>query len=1291
MRFAHNGITPSAPERFLCHEVDSYSFMNPKVRKNAPPSEVQTRLDELDLYRSALNHVSDITYLLDVRQGKLLKNTARFAGGQIERMTGYSAEELTRKPGLWFSLIHPDDVLTMLPDSADMQQPIRREIRLRHKDTGEVHPLAEVLTPQRDSAGQIIRLIGIARDITERRQMEDQLRKLSSAVEQSPAVILITDTQGKIEYVNPAFTAITGFTSEEAIGQMPRILKSGETPDEQYKDLWQTLSRGETWEGELLNRSKTGQLFWMRERISPLRDTEGRITHYLAVEEDITERKRTEVEAHLLLLLTQQIESASSLEAMTRIAIQQVCEYTGWEIGEAWIPNEQRTLLEYAPECSFLSDEGNPAWRAFARRSAKMTFAAGEGLPGRVWMNKRPEWEHDVSQLLEHLFLRAKLAKRAGLKSALGVPVMTGSGVLLAVLVFYMSVPRPSDQRMIDLISSVVAQLGSIIQRKLVEDALRASEERYRSLFNGVPIGLYRSTAEGRLLDVNQAEADMLGYDSVEELMQTHAADLYVEPETRQRWQADLKPSDTIFHVFKHLRRKEGAQIWVQDTGRIVRNSAGQVEYYEGALIDVTRRKLAEDALIQSEQKYRELIEQASDGIVMFDRQGRLLEANAATCAMLGHNKAELLTMKVQDVLRLSVAELAQFAEQFSALRVSTPVRAEIDLYRADHTLMQVEVSINLLPNGHVQALLHDITRRKQIQQVEREQHALAETLHSISITTSSTLDPDKVLDSVLEHVDKLISHQDAAILLDRGSTFLRRHQIDVTLSIPTADLPILADLMEAQSPILVEDIRHNPEYKKLCAANHWGNFARSLLIAPIRVDQKAIGLLLLTHPQPAYFQTQHAAHIATLLAQVSIALTNAHLYATEQRGRVIAEALRHSAESLASTVQMESTLESIIDQLGKLIHYDRTMLLLFEKNRIRLAIERGFSQHNRLADTGIELLKQTPIFDPGMSGKFIYIPDVHTDEAFASLVKLDQKVHSWVSLPLMASGVILGVLLVGSVRLAAFTPADLAVMKDFGIQVSLAVRNRLIITHLEESLSELAQAQEKLRRSARLSAAGEIASGVAHQINNPLTAIIGRVHILMAELDPGSPAYATGSAIQQAAYRAGAIVQRMLDLARETQYTMLPVKINDSIQSALSLVQTQLDSSSIQLRLNLAADLPEIMGSDQHLQDVWLNLLLNARDAMQAARGKKVIKIATRLNDRADRIEIEIQNNGAGFPEESYEKLFTPFVTTKQHGTGLGLAICLEVVTRHQGTIELTSQPGEAACFLISLPVARA
>jgi len=152
--------------------------------------------------------------------------------------------------------------------------------------------------PLVDSRGVYRARVWYFRDITERKRAEERLRKLSRAVEQSPAAVMITDVHGAIEYVNPKFTQITGYTAAEVKGQNPHILKSGKQPAVVYEELWRTILAGGEWRGEFANRKKSGEIYWESASIVPIRDSAGAITHFLAVKEDITERKRAEEELH---------------------------------------------------------------------------------------------------------------------------------------------------------------------------------------------------------------------------------------------------------------------------------------------------------------------------------------------------------------------------------------------------------------------------------------------------------------------------------------------------------------------------------------------------------------------------------------------------------------------------------------------------------------------------------------------------------------------------------------------------------------------------------------------------------------------------------------------------------------------------------------------------------------------------------------------------------------------------------------------------------------------------------
>ncbi|MBN2805259.1 MAG: PAS domain S-box protein [Prolixibacteraceae bacterium] len=193
----------------------------------------------------------------------------------------------------WTEGVHPDDLdacVQTYVEAFDRMEPFDMEYRLRHV-SGEYRWIQDLGTPNYDRNGVFVGYIGHCFDITNRKQTENEFRKLSRALEQSPDSILITDTRGNIEFVNPALLKLSGYTKEELIGKNPRIFKSGETSREEYAAMWHTISSGKVWEGELHNRKKNGELFWETATISPVFNSKGMITNYLAIRKDITAQK----------------------------------------------------------------------------------------------------------------------------------------------------------------------------------------------------------------------------------------------------------------------------------------------------------------------------------------------------------------------------------------------------------------------------------------------------------------------------------------------------------------------------------------------------------------------------------------------------------------------------------------------------------------------------------------------------------------------------------------------------------------------------------------------------------------------------------------------------------------------------------------------------------------------------------------------------------------------------------------------------------------------------------------
>ncbi len=211
-----------------------------------------------------------------------------------ERFYGWSKEEMLK--------MRIDEINTLSINKLELEinnvlNQRRAIFNFQHRINGGEKRDVEVVCSRITIKGKHL-LHSIVYDITEQKRAEEQVVKLKKGIEQSPAIVIIADIKGSIEYVNPKFVEVTGYSVDEVLGQNPRILKSGYHPDEVYKAMWNTLLAGNDWKGELLNKKKNGDLYWESTSISPIRDENGKIKYFIAVKEDITERKQIEFELY---------------------------------------------------------------------------------------------------------------------------------------------------------------------------------------------------------------------------------------------------------------------------------------------------------------------------------------------------------------------------------------------------------------------------------------------------------------------------------------------------------------------------------------------------------------------------------------------------------------------------------------------------------------------------------------------------------------------------------------------------------------------------------------------------------------------------------------------------------------------------------------------------------------------------------------------------------------------------------------------------------------------------------
>ncbi|MEW5957075.1 MAG: PAS domain S-box protein [Chloroflexota bacterium] len=398
-------------------------------------------------------------------------------------------------------------------------------------------------------------VICVARDITQRKQIEQELQKLSRAVEQSASTVVITDTEGYIEYANPRFTETTGYTLAEALGQHIRILKSGQTPPAEYRRLWATITAGKEWRGELCNQKKNGELFWESTTISPLKNTQGVITQFLAVKEDTTGRRQVE-------------EALRQSREKYRLVVDNIKEVI--------------FQVDAAGCFTFL----NWAWTEI------LGFPLKECLGTSYLDYIHPDDRQSIAGFFQALWDQDLDYCRHTFR------FIARDGRLCWIEV-YAKLTQDSN----GAIPSISGTLNDISDRKRAEQALQASETRFRTLATHAPVGILETDAQGEGVFVNQHWCDLTGMTVAESLGPGWTKAL--QPDDRgsvfAEWITAAQAGRASAREYR-LQTPAGKVFWVSGKAIVLRDEAGEITGYLGTIIDITeskqmREQLAQDAV----------------------------------------------------------------------------------------------------------------------------------------------------------------------------------------------------------------------------------------------------------------------------------------------------------------------------------------------------------------------------------------------------------------------------------------------------------------------------------------------------------------------------------------------------------------------------------------------------------------------------------------------------------------------------------------------------------------------
>ena len=399
---------------------------------------------------------------------------------------------------------------------------------------------------------------------------------------------------------------------------------------------------------------------------------------------------------------------------------------------------------------------------------------------------------------------------------------------------------------------------------------------------------------------------------------------------------------------------------------------------------------------------------------------------------------------------------------------------------------------------------------------------------------------------------------------------------------------------------------------------------------------------------------------------------------------------------TISNSLDLNEVLNSTIDKIRELLESDSVRIYLLDgkRNVLNLAAHKGLSSefisksHIRHREVGAGSLGQAVL-----ACETKVVDNIEASEDPYADLMVKEGLHSTAYIPLVSKGQPLGVMVVSSYSGFKFSANYVDFLTAIGNQIGVAVDNANLYENLKRAYQKLKEAQEQVIRTEKLASLGKLAATVAHEINNPLAAVLTYTRLMMKLMSRGRftqerlediARYLT--IMESETARCGEIVKNLLAFSRQPKITVEASSIEELIEKTLALISHDLEMKNIQLVKEIEPDLPKIKCSSRHIQQALLNLLSNASEAMPEGG---TLTVTAKRSKSDGFVEAIISDTGCGISEEDLKNIFEPFFTTKEEGrgVGLGLSVVHGIITRHNGSIEIESKPDEGSTFKVRLP----
>ncbi len=562
-------------------------------------------------------------------------------------------------------------------------------------------------------------------------------------------------------------------------------------------------------------------------------------------------------------------------------------------------------------------------------------------------------------------------------------------------------------------------------------------------------------------------------------------------------------------------------------------------------------------------------------------------------------------------------------------------------------------------------------------------------TLYQVGSVIHSTLEPQPALLLIVREAARLMNASSCSVVLVNPTTGFLEIQAAQGLPAKAGELKLRPGegltgwVAQMRKPARVGDVTQDRRYIMLRPE------VRSELAVPLEVHGEVRGVLNVDSDRVDAFSAEDQELLESFAGQAARVIQNTWLYEQVRLKARLLESLARVSRTINSALNLDEVLQTITREACGLMRAKLGSLMMLDESggwldlRASFGAGRAYLRKPRLGVEesllGVAVRRKKPI----------QVENVQTSTRYQNVeVARQEGLVSLLSVPLVFSGEAIGALSVYTEQPYLFSDEEIRILSAFAELSAIAIEK----ARLYERVVDV---EEQLRQNERLSALGLLAAEVAHEIRNPLTVMKMLYHSLDLNFPTHDPRAEDARLMGEKIEQLNKIVERILDFARTTEPKLRPVDLNEIIEELRLLVRHKFANQGVKLNCALQPGLPHILGDAMQLEQAFLNVMLNAAEAMP---GGGSLTITTRMApttsgppETTGSVMVEFADTGAGMSEEQCRRAFSSVLsTTKPKGTGLGLAIVGRTVETHQGTIQIKSQPGHGTEIVIIFPPAR-